>query len=97
MEYYKLGLLFAAVCVFAGILEFLYNILSDTTTLTNLWNVHLLAIISFYLGSLIIGVFAMVRIFRKPMMSVFVCGECDKAFQEEIGLRKHYSEHLIKQ
>lgn len=97
MEYYKLGLLFAAVCVFAVILEFVYNILLDTTTLTNLWNIHLLAIISFYLGSLIIGVFTMVKIFKKPMMSVFVCGECDKAFHGEIGLRKHYSEHLIKQ
>ena len=96
MEYYKIGLVFGAVCVFAGVIELIFLALSKLTNITNLYQLQFIAIVIFSFSSIVIGGIAIGKIFKKPMMSVFVCGECQKAFQEELALRKHYPEHLIK-
>lgn len=96
VEYYKIGLVFGSVCIFAGVLE-LFLIILNTIQLPYinfLGTLQFVIITSFSASSIVLGSILIGKIYRKPMLSVFICGECNEKFQDKFELRKHYSEHL---
>jgi hypothetical protein len=99
VEYYKIGLLFGSVCVFVGILE-LFLIILNTIHLPYmdfLGSLQFVIILSFSASAIAIGSILIGKICKKPLLSVFICGECNSKFQDQFDLRRHYLGHLMKQ
>lgn len=99
MEYYKIGLVFGAVCIFAGILELFFIVFNELelNSIVDLGVLRIVIILSFSASAIAIGSILIGKICRKPLLSVFICGECNKEFQDQFDLRRHYLEHLVKQ
>lgn len=99
VEYYKIGLVFGSVCVFAGILE-IFLLTLNTIHLPYidfLGRLQWIIFTSFSISLIILGSVAIGKIYKKPLLSVFICGECNSKFQDQFDLRRHYLGHLMKQ
>ena len=99
VEYYKIGLVFGAVCIFAGILELFFIVfnLLELNSIVDLGVLRIVINLSFSASAIAIGSILIGKICKKPLLSVFICGECNSKFQDQFDLRRHYLGHLMKQ